>query len=212
VFGRKPKLSAKLTPALDRNERVLAWARARGSEDAVVVVTNYGLWLPGREAQPGAEAPPGPEEQPGAESLPGPEEQPGPAAQSGPATRLGWHEIHKAAWAEGTLTVTGSSATPGADYSIAADVQPLAVRIDDPGAVPRRVRERVNASVAFTSAYPVPGGGSARVVARRVAGRDGLAWSVRFEGAAAKNQDDPAVRAVVDQSVADAKASILATT
>jgi hypothetical protein len=175
VFGRKPKLPANLTPALDRNERVLAWARARGSEDAVVVVTNYGLWLPGASA------------------------------------RLGWHEIHKATWGEGTLTVTGSSATPGADYSIAADVQPVTVRIEDPGAVPRRVRERVNASVAFTSAYPVPGGGSARVVARRIAGRDGLAWSVRFEGAAAKNQDDPAVRAVVDQSVADAKASILAT-
>jgi hypothetical protein len=187
VFGRKPKLPANLMPALDRNERVLAWARARGSEDAVVVVTNYGLWLPGASA-PDAEG------------------------ALGATARLGWHEIHKAAWAEGTLTVTGSSATPGADYSISADVPPITVRIEDPGAVPRRVRERVNASVAFTSAYPVPGGGSARVVARRVAGRDGLTWSVRFEGAATKNQDDPGVRAVVDQSVADAKASILATT
>jgi hypothetical protein len=124
------------------------------------------------------------------------------------AARLGWHEIQKAAWADGVLTITGASATPAADYSVATDAAPVSVQLTSPGMVPRRVRERVNASVAYTSLYPVPGGGSARVVARRVSGRDGLTWSVRFEGAATRNQEDPAVRAAVDQFVTSAKASI----
>ncbi len=211
MFGRVPRLPADLSPKLEREERVLAWARA---EESAIVVTNRGLWLPGVD------------------------------------TRVGWHEIHKAAWNEGVLTVTGAvftdAAPPvaadespagtdpddvpeadsveidsveidpvatepvpvGAGYTFATDATPIRVRIAEPDAVPRRVRERVNASVAFTSLYPVPGGGAARVVARRVSGRDGLRWSVRMEGAAVKNQDHPDVRAAVDDLVADAKASI----
>ncbi len=195
MFGRTPKLPADLTPKLDREERVITWARA---DDAAIVVTNRGLWLPGADS------------------------------------RLGWHEIHKAAWAEGVLTVTGAIFTPGVDshtedvgtdpegapvasglvpadgYTFATDAAPIRVRIPEPGPVPRRVRERVNASVGFTSLYPVPGGGAARVVARRVSGRDGLTWSVRLESGAEKNQDVPEVRAAVDQLVASAKASISA--
>lgn len=45
LFKRKAKLPAARRPALDRDERVLAWAPA--SEDGVVVATNRGLWLPG---------------------------------------------------------------------------------------------------------------------------------------------------------------------
>jgi hypothetical protein len=170
VFGRMPKLPAALTPALERDERVLAWAPTAG---AAVVVTNRGLWLPD-------------------------------------SPRLGWHEIHKAAWADGTLTVTPATMTPGPDYAIASDATPVTVTLAEPGMVPRRVRERVTASVAFTSVYPVPDGGSARVVGRRVSGRDGLIWSVRFEGTAGHQEDDPAVRASVDQFVASSKSSISA--
>jgi hypothetical protein len=168
MFGRMPKLPAALTPTLEREERVLAWAPA---SSAAVVVTNRGLWLPD-------------------------------------APRLGWHEIHKAAWADGTLTVTPASMSPGVNYAIAADAAPITVTLAEPRMVPRRVRDRVTASVALTSVYPVPGGGSARVVGRRVSGQDGLTWSVRFEGAAIQNQDDPAVRAAVDQYVAESKSSI----
>jgi hypothetical protein len=255
VFGRTPRLPADLSPKLEREERVIAWARA---EDSAIVVTNRGLWLPGADG------------------------------------RLGWHEIHKAVWAEGELTVTGAVFTPpvgsaptasageaipddtdardtdtndiddtetetdteapdsdapdadagavdagapdpdggsdayvgsdpegapiaaglvpdaGPGYSLASDAAPIRIPIAEPGAVPRRVRERVTASVAFTSLYPVPGGGGARVVARRVSGRDGLTWSVRLEGGAAQNQDNPVVRAAVDQLVSAAKASISA--
>jgi hypothetical protein len=45
LFKRKPKLPAGQRPALDPDERILAWARA--AEDGVVVATNRGLWLPG---------------------------------------------------------------------------------------------------------------------------------------------------------------------
>ncbi|MGN9911060.1 hypothetical protein ACTMTJ_26230 [Phytohabitans sp. LJ34] len=45
LFRRKPKLPAGQRPALEQDERVLAWAPASG--DGVVVATNRGLWLPG---------------------------------------------------------------------------------------------------------------------------------------------------------------------
>lgn len=43
---RKPKLAADRRPALDADERILAWADTPGEH--VVVATNRGLWLPGR--------------------------------------------------------------------------------------------------------------------------------------------------------------------
>ncbi|MEJ3745165.1 hypothetical protein WEI85_17945 [Actinomycetes bacterium KLBMP 9797] len=44
IFRRKPKLSVDRRPALDRDERILAWAE---TGDGVLVATNRGLWLPG---------------------------------------------------------------------------------------------------------------------------------------------------------------------
>jgi hypothetical protein len=41
---RRRRLPAAKRPPLDRDERVVAWAGATG--EAVVVVTNYGVWLP----------------------------------------------------------------------------------------------------------------------------------------------------------------------
>lgn len=48
LFRRRPKLPADVRPPLEPEERVLAWARTQPDGD-VVVVTNRGLWLPGRE-------------------------------------------------------------------------------------------------------------------------------------------------------------------
>jgi len=48
---RRHKLSADRTPALDRDERVIAWADT--DSDSVVVATNRGLWLPGEEERLG---------------------------------------------------------------------------------------------------------------------------------------------------------------
>jgi hypothetical protein len=48
IFKRRPKLPADERPALDREERVVGWARV-GGDGGVLVVTNRGLWLPGEE-------------------------------------------------------------------------------------------------------------------------------------------------------------------
>lgn len=50
IFRRR-KLPAELRPALEREERVLAWTRV--GEKAAVVATNLGLFLPGRDARLG---------------------------------------------------------------------------------------------------------------------------------------------------------------
>jgi len=166
MWGRKRKLPAELSPALDRDERVLAWAEAG---DGAAVATNRGLWLPGK-------------------------------------ARIGWHEIHKATWGEGRLTVVPAEFTPGEDFGVAADLVPVSVTLRDPGDLPKRVRDRVTASVAYSTRHPLPGGGAARVVGRRVPGRDGLSWSVRYEDGA--DATDPFVHAATEELVADAKASL----
>jgi hypothetical protein len=59
----------------------------------------------------------------------------------------------------------------------------------------------VTRSVAFTAHHPVPGGG-VRVVARRVAGADGLVWHVRYDDGT--DLADPAVAAATAELVAEA--------
>ncbi|MDG4764882.1 hypothetical protein O7632_12340 [Solwaraspora sp. WMMD406] len=71
LLRRAPRLPAAKRPPLDRDERVLAWSRAAaageptadssatadagpaGDDDAVLVVTNRGLWLPGHPSRLG---------------------------------------------------------------------------------------------------------------------------------------------------------------
>lgn len=95
--------------------------------------------------------------------------------------RLGWHEIHRVSWSGRDLVVTPAvlvEAHPG--YAVMADAPPVAVTLLDPGDVPQVVRARVTRSVSFSSHQRVPGG-AVRVVARRVPGVDGLAWTVRYD-------------------------------
>jgi hypothetical protein len=139
---RRPKLPAALRPALDSDERVLAWAPA-GDEQAVVA-TNRGVWLPDRG-------------------------------------RLGWHQIHKAAWSGRELRITPAEVAeerPG--YTVLVDAPVLTYLLLEPGEVPDQVRTRVTRSVAYTAHHPLPVGG-VRVVGRRVSGTDGLTWSVRYD-------------------------------
>jgi hypothetical protein len=149
---------------------MLAWAGVAGDSPAVIVVTTFGLWLPGR-------------------------------------TRLGWHLIHKATWSGSRLTVVPASpasepvALDGVSYTVMADDEPLTVQLTEPGDVPGAVRQRVTRSVAYTAHHPLTVGG-VRVVARRVAGADGLAWHVRYdEGTPA---DDPAVATRTAELVTEA--------
>jgi len=95
--------------------------------------------------------------------------------------RLGWHEIHKAAWAGRALTVIPAAVVEEREgYRVTADQPPVSASLLEPGDVPQLVRTRVTRSVSFSSHHPVPGGG-VRVVARRVPGVDGLSWAVRYD-------------------------------
>lgn len=48
-FWRRNKLPADRTPALEADERVLAWSPAGPDGTATVVATHRGLWLPGAQ-------------------------------------------------------------------------------------------------------------------------------------------------------------------
>ncbi|MFG1609306.1 hypothetical protein [Actinoplanes sp. NPDC049265] len=142
LFGRRPKLPAALRPALEPDERVLAWAAI--TDDAALVATNRGLWLPERG-------------------------------------RLGWHEIHKAAWSGRELRVIPAEvAEVRDDYAVLVDAPPVTFLLLEPGELPDQVRTRVTRSVAYTTHHPLSPGG-VRVVGRRVSGVDGLSWAVRYD-------------------------------
>jgi hypothetical protein len=100
---------------------------------------------------------------------------------TGRHARLGWHEIHKAAWTGRELTVIPAAVVEEREsYTVMADRPAVTVAVSEPGDVPQVVRTRVTRSVSFSSHHLVPGGG-VRVVARRVPGVDGLSWAVRYD-------------------------------
>jgi hypothetical protein len=95
--------------------------------------------------------------------------------------RLGWHEIHKAAWSGRELRITpAETAEDRADYAVLVDGPVLSFLLLEPGQVPDQVRNRVTRSVAYTSHHPLSAGG-VRVVGRRVPGQNGLSWAVRYD-------------------------------
>jgi hypothetical protein len=164
IFSRRPKLPAALRPALEADERVVAWAAV--DDTRVVVATNRGLWLPERD-------------------------------------RLGWHEIHKAAWSGRELRITPAEVAAQRDgYAVLVDAPVLAHLLLDPGELPDQVRSRVTRSVAYTAHHALPAGG-VRVVGRRVSGRDGLSWAVRYD-AGTPVEEAPIVQ-VTDDLVAAAR-------
>jgi len=164
ILRRRPKLPAALRPALETDERVLAWAAV--SEDQVVVATNRGLWLPDRG-------------------------------------RLGWHEIHKAAWSGRELRITPAEVAQERDgYAVLVDAPVSSYLLLEPGELPDQVRTRVTRSVGYTAHYPLPAGG-VRVVGRRVSGVDGLSWAVRYDAGTPVDLDQ--VRQVTDELVGAAR-------
>jgi hypothetical protein len=95
--------------------------------------------------------------------------------------RLGWHEIHKAAWSGRELRITPADvAEERAGYRVLVDGPVVAYLLPEPGELPDQVRARVTRAVAYTSHYPLPTGG-VRVVGRRISGTDGLNWAVRYD-------------------------------
>jgi len=90
--------------------------------------------------------------------------------------RVGWDDIVKATWNEAGLEVI-----EGQDYDgIVYDLPPVRYQLSEPGNLPAVVRQRVEHSIARWEQVPVPGG-SARLVARRRPGQDGLRWTARLD-------------------------------
>lgn len=112
-----------------------------------------------------------------------------------PRRRLRWHEMHKATWSEGVLTIVpGVEVEPG----VVSDGPLVRLRLGEPRDLPGEVRSRVTRSVAYSSHQPLPGGrGGIRVVARRVPGEDGLTWVLRFDSD--EDRADPAARAAAER-------------
>ncbi|GAA4576592.1 hypothetical protein GCM10023176_48350 [Micromonospora coerulea] len=119
--------------------------------------------------------------------------------------RLGWHDILKAVWSGRELTVTPADPVAERDgYLVVADCPAETYLLLDPGELPHQVRARVTRSVAYTAHHEVPGG-AGRIAARRVAGVDGLTWTVRYDPGTPV--DDEAVTAETDRLVAAARAA-----
>ncbi|MGV9979041.1 hypothetical protein ACWDUH_15300 [Micromonospora wenchangensis] len=195
LFGRKRRVPSAVRPPLAAGERVLAWA------------------APGKGGSSGA---------PSAEDTSaGGGESAGAGGGAagdgvlvatnlglwlpGRAERLGWHDILKAVWSGRELTVTPAATAAERDgYLVVADGPAETYLLLDPGDLPHQVRARVTRSVAYTQQHPVPGG-SGRIAARRVAGADGLTWTVRYDPGTPVDADE--VRAETDQLVAAARAA-----
>ena len=120
--------------------------------------------------------------------------------------RLGWHEIHKAAWSGRELRITPAEAAQSRDaYSVLVDGPVAAFLLLAPGDLPDQVRTRVTRSVAYTTHHPMPSGG-VRVVGRRVSGQNGLSWAVRYD--AGTPVDLPAVTELTDELVKSAQSTL----
>jgi hypothetical protein len=119
--------------------------------------------------------------------------------------RLGWHDIHKAAWSGRELRVTPAEvAEVRTDYAVLVDAPIVSYLLLEPNEVPEQVRTRVTRSVAYTSHHPLPVGG-VRVVGRRVSGVDGLSWAVRYDSGTPADAEQ--VVKVTDEIVAAAQSA-----
>jgi hypothetical protein len=119
--------------------------------------------------------------------------------------RLGWHEIHKAAWSGRELRITPAEVAEERDgYTVLVDGPVVSFLLLEPGELPDQVRARVTRSVAYTTHHELPEG-AVRVVGRRVSGRNGLSWAVRYDSGTPVEQDE--VTEVTDELVGAARSS-----
>ncbi|AXB47847.1 hypothetical protein [Amycolatopsis albispora] len=101
--------------------------------------------------------------------------------EGGEQRRIGWHLISKAAWAEGSLTVTEAEETGQAGGAVLlTDRAPVRFGVESPGKVPPMVRQRVDGSIRARHRQELPGGG-AWFLRRKVPGTDGTVLQVRAD-------------------------------
>ncbi|MCW2595688.1 MAG: hypothetical protein JWP39_1576 [Jatrophihabitans sp.] len=91
--------------------------------------------------------------------------------------RMPWPHIDKVVWRDGVLTVTEADVV---DDTLLVDRPPVSAVLTKPRDLPPMVRKRVEANIVRSELLTV-GGGAVRFVARRLPGRDGVAWWARIE-------------------------------
>jgi hypothetical protein len=106
---------------------------------------------------------------------------------------LPWWRIDKAVWRDEVLTITAADA----DDLLLVERRPMAQRLSDPGNLPAVIRKRIEGSIRKTERVSLPSG-EVRVVARTVAGKDGLTWLARLEGGTV---DTPELRGELSQLI-----------
>lgn len=115
---------------------------------------------------------------------------------------LPWHRVDKAVWRDGVLSLTEAvEVAPG----VMEALPPVSVPLAQPRNLPTVIQTRVTQSVAHTVRHTLPGGGAVRIVGRRIVGKDGLDWSLRYEGAA--DRKDAATQATAEQLLSETRAA-----
>jgi hypothetical protein len=114
--------------------------------------------------------------------------------------RLGWHEIDKVAWADGVMEIIPD--TEVAD-GVVEPLPPLRLVFTEPGEMPVVVRDRVTRSIVVNTHHRFGGGGGVRVLARRVAGQDGLRWLLRYDRGT--DRENPELRAEAEALLAEVR-------
>jgi hypothetical protein len=125
--------------------------------------------------------------------------------EGGQLRLIGWQHIDKAIWRDGVLTVIEADVV---DDLLLVERPPVAVRLSVARDLPPTVRKRVEANIVHSQVQPVSGG-SARLVARRVPGHDGLVWWARVENGLPV---DERVRAQLEDRIAELRAADAAAT
>ena len=100
---------------------------------------------------------------------------------------IGWQFISKAIWRDGVLSVIEATVV---DDLLIVDQDPVSVTLSVPRDLPPVVNKRITTNVVRSVLTQVTGG-SARLVARRVPGQDGVRCWARLEDGAV---DSPMVR------------------
>lgn len=118
----------------------------------------------------------------------------GPFAPDGEPELMPWWRISKVSWLDDVLTITAADV----DGFLILDRPALPMRLATPGAIPAIVRKRVEGSIRRTERVLLPTG-AVRVVARTVAGKDGLTWLARLEPG---TRDTPPLRADLEVLIA----------
>lgn len=109
--------------------------------------------------------------------------------------RIGWQHITKAVWQDGVLSVIEADVQ---DELLLVDRAPIAAAFEVPRDLPPVVRKRIETNVVRSELMPVSGG-NARLVGRRIPGRDGVQWWARLEDG---TPDSEPVRSAVREALA----------